>query len=79
MFSDTWNVFSGRLPAKVFKTLNDRQSYFLSKSDKSKKSSQSKLSYVDKKSQAILKRVIDLKFGFWCTLGWEDETVFWDT
>ena len=39
--------FLGRLSAKVFKTLNDKQSYVLSKSDKSKKSSYSKLSYVD--------------------------------
>ena len=31
--------FSGRLSVKVFKTLNDKQSYVLSKSDKSKKSS----------------------------------------
>ena len=23
MFCDTWNFFSGRLPAKVFKALND--------------------------------------------------------
>ena len=33
-----------------------------------------------KKSQAILKHFIDLKFGLWCTLGWEDdETMFCDT
>ena len=32
-----------------------------------------------KKSQAILKYVIDLKYSFWFTLGLEDETVFRDT
>ena len=47
MFCDTWNFFFGRLPVKVFKTLNDRQYYILNKFDKSKKSIQSKLSYVD--------------------------------
>ena len=30
-------VFSARLPVKVFKTLNDRQSYILNKFEKSKK------------------------------------------
>ena len=35
-----WHLepFSGQLPVKVFKTLNDRQSYILSKFDKSKNS-----------------------------------------
>ena len=32
-----------------------------------------------KKSQAILKRFIDLKFSVWFTLGSENETMFWDT
>ena len=36
MFCDTSNFFSGRLPVKVFETLNDRQCYILSKFDKSK-------------------------------------------
>ena len=31
------------------------------------------------KSQAILKRFIDLKFSVWFTLGLENETVFCDT
>ena len=31
MFCDTWNFFPARLPVKVFKTLNSRQSYILSK------------------------------------------------
>ena len=31
------------------------------------------------KSQAILKRFIDLKFSVWFTLGSEDETMFCDT
>ena len=38
MFCDTENFFSGRLPVKVFKTRNDRQSYILNKFDESKKS-----------------------------------------
>ena len=39
-----------------------------------------KLSYVlIKKSQAILKRFIDLKFSVWLTLGSENETMFCDT
>ena len=37
MFCDTYNVFSARLPFKVFKTLNDRQSYVRRKFHKSKK------------------------------------------
>ena len=37
---------------KVFKTLNDRQSYILSKFHKSRKSSSSELSYVDKEKSA---------------------------
>ena len=32
-----------------------------------------------KKSQAILKCFIDLKYSIWFTLGSEDETVFCDT
>ena len=32
-----------------------------------------------KKSQAILKRFMDLKFGVWSTLGSENETMFCDT
>ena len=32
-----------------------------------------------KKSQAILKRFIDLKFGVWFTLGLENEIMFCDT
>ena len=32
-----FKLFSGRLPVKVFKTLNDRQSYILNKFEKSKK------------------------------------------
>ena len=39
---DTWwhlELFSPRLPVKVFKTLNDRQSHILRKFHKSKKSS----------------------------------------
>ena len=32
-----------------------------------------------KKSQAILKRFIDLKSGVWFTLGSENETMFCDT
>ena len=32
-----------------------------------------------KKSQAILKRFMDLKFGVWFTLGSENETMFCDT
>ena len=32
-----------------------------------------------KKSQAILKRFMVLKFGFWFTLGSENETMFWST
>ena len=39
MFCDTYNFFSARLPFKVFKTLNDRQSYVRRKFHKSKKSS----------------------------------------
>ena len=39
MFCDTLNFFSARLPVKVFETLNDRQSYILSKFHKLKKSS----------------------------------------
>ena len=35
MFCDTWNFFQGLLPVKVFKTINDRQSYTLNKFDKS--------------------------------------------
>ena len=31
-----------------------------------------------KKSQAILKYIIDLKFSVWFTLGSEDETMFCD-
>ena len=38
MFCDTLKRFSGRLPVKVFKTLDDRQSYILNKFDKSKRS-----------------------------------------
>ena len=30
-----------------------------------------------KKSQAILKRFIDLKFSIWFTLGSENETMYW--
>ena len=45
--NETLERFSGRLPVKVFKTLNDRQSYVLNKFEKSKKSMSSKLSYVD--------------------------------
>ena len=32
-----------------------------------------------KKSQAILKRFINLKFSVWFTLGSENETMFCDT
>ena len=32
-----------------------------------------------KKSQAILKRFMDLKFSVWFTLGLENETMFCDT
>ena len=39
MFCDTYNFLSARLPFKVFKTLNDRQSYVRRKFHKSKKSS----------------------------------------
>ena len=54
-----WHLefFSARLPVKVFKTLNDRQSYILSKFRKSRKSSSSELSYVDKEKSA--KRLVD--------------------
>ena len=45
--NETLERISGRLPVKVFKTLNDRQSYVLNKFEKSKKSISSKLSYVD--------------------------------
>ena len=38
MFCDTYIFFSGRLPVKVFETLNDRQSYIRNKFYKSKKS-----------------------------------------
>ena len=43
---------SARLPVKVFKTLNDRQSYILSKFHKWRKSSSSELSCVDKEKSA---------------------------
>ena len=51
----------------------------LSKFHKSKK--QANLSYhiSIKKSQAILKCFIDLKFSVWFTLGSEHETMFCDT
>ena len=39
MFCDTSvELFSGRLPVEVFKTLNDQQTYIHNKFDKSKKS-----------------------------------------
>ena len=69
-------------PVKVLKTLHDRHSYnyILSKFHKSNK--QANLSYhiSIKKSQAILKCFIDLKFSVWFTLGSEKyETMFCDT
>ena len=71
----------GRQPVKVFKILNGRLSYIISKFNKNRKIL-AKLNYhmSIKTSQAILKCfTVDLKSSVWFTLGSEDETVFCDT
>ena len=64
---------------KVFKTVNDQQSHILSKFHKIETSQLLQIIMSIKKSQAILKCFIDLKYGVWFTLGSEDETMFCDT
>ena len=73
-----WNLelFSARLPVKVFKTLHDRQSYILSKFHKIEKF-QLVICRL-RLSQAILKCFIDLKNSVWFTLGSENETMSYD-
>ena len=61
---------------KVFKTLNDGQSYILNKFDKSKTSTNLNYHMSIKKSQEILKHFVDLKFSVWFTLCAENETMF---
>ena len=75
MFCD----FSGRLSVKVFKTLNDRQSIFSVNLTNRKNPANLYYRMSIKKSQAIRKRFIVLKFGVWFTLGSENETMFWCT
>ena len=53
--------------------------YILSKFHKSKKPANLNYHMSIKKSQAILKCFIDLKFSVWFTLGSENETMFCDT
>ena len=53
--------------------------YILSKFDKSKKPANLNYHMSIKKSQAILKRFIDLKFSLWFTPGSENESMFCDT
>ena len=71
-----FELFSGRLPVKVFKTLNDRQSYIFSKFHKLKKPAKPNYHTLIKKSQAILKCFIDLKFSIWFMLGSENKSMF---
>ena len=78
MISSFANCTCGK-PVKVFKILNDRQSCLFCKFQKSKNPANLNYHMSIKKSQAILKRFIDLKFSVWFTLGSENETMFWDT
>ena len=57
MFCDTEH-FSARLPVKVCKTLNDRQSYILKNSDNRKNPSNLNNHMSIKKRQAILKAAL---------------------
>ena len=74
-------LFSCRLPVKpVFQTLNDRQSAIFSGNLTNRKNPTNLNYHMSiKKSQAILKRFIDLKFSVWFTLGSENETMFCET
>ena len=56
--------FSGRLSVKVFKTLNDKQCYVLTKSENRKNPANLNYRMSIKKSQPILKRFIVLKFNW---------------
>ena len=75
MFCETSiELFSARLPVKVFKTLYDRQSCKFHKIEKF----QLVICRL-RLSQAILKCLIDLKNSVWFRLGSENETMSYDT